>query len=268
MRTATKSLAHAIGSRTGRIILLGFGFLLIAGLVTPVNTSAKGESGTIDQAIELIGAEPASAHTSGGHVYLYPPLADSDTSHRDHAGYWDRFRLTPPSSHRCYWGGYGYSADLCTDIYARTATMRVVTPFGSRTTGGDAVVQKITAVRAACASGRIADGGYRVEITATNGRTGQALGIAQVVHVASPKVRVGQKIGPWTTLGTTSTFDLSRYSSCYQVTTTAGVHIHVEFTAAHRYACLNSITPGTRLNENTRIGRIADHRYTTQRAVC
>jgi len=86
--------------------------------------------------------------------------------------------------------------DLGTGIYARRASMRVVIPMGSRTTGGDPVVQKITAVRLACAPGRVSDGGYRVEITATNGRTGQALGKAQSGARRQPQGESRLKIGP------------------------------------------------------------------------
>ena len=123
---------------------------------------------------------------------------------------------------------------------------------------------RVLSVNPGCATGNVADGGYVVKIEATNAATGVVLGRADLMHVNSPQVGAGATIGPWTTLGYTSRF---RYSSCYQVSTDAGVHVHAEFINAHRYSCYIWRSNGTAINENTVIGRVGVH-YGGQRAAC
>lgn len=111
---------------------------------------------------------------------------------------------------------------------------------------------------------RYEDGGYVVKLEAKNAATGVVIGRADLMHVASPQVTAGAVVGPWTTLGYLSRF---RYSSCYQVSNDAGVHVHAEFIDAHKYSCYIWRGNGAAINENTTIGRSGAH-YGGQRAAC
>lgn len=198
----------------------------------------------------------AAAHTSGGHVTLYPPVRGTSNL--------DRFNVADPVNHHCVYGAYGYQSDICFDHYG-TRGARVVTPFGYRTSEGDIITQRITAIRPACRSGRLADGGSMVEIEARNSRTGERMGKAQLAHIDNVQVRVGDRIGGWTVLGYLKQY---RYNSCYQVTNPAGTHLHVELTAHHRYSCTHWNIEGRPISETTPIGKMGDHRYTQRRAAC
>lgn len=197
---------------------------------------------------------------------IYTPLADGDSSHNDWAGTWDRFGIAGPAQHHRVYYGYGYRSDWSVDLYSN-AGRRIVTPFASRTSGGDRVISKVISVRRACASGRYADGGDRVQIEAINARTGKSLGIATIAHVADERVHVGQQLRGWTVIGKVGSFYLSRYASCYQVSTSRGTHVHFEVVQPRDYACYIRRSANTSLTELTPIGYVGVS-YRSTRAAC
>lgn len=206
-------------------------------------------------ALAVVAPGAARAHSTTEYVSLYTPLVGSSA--------WARTPGTEPANHHIVFSNWGYRNDWSVDLYA-PAGSRVVSPFGSKASNGQPMTIRVVSVRAGCASGSIADGGYVMTIEATNASTGVVLGRADLMHVASPQVGAGAVIGPWTTLGYTSQF---RNSNCYQVSTASGVHVHAEFINNHRYSCYIWRTNNAAINENTVIGRVGVH-YGGQRAAC
>lgn len=198
---------------------------------------------------------PAQAHGSTEYVDLWTPLVGGSA--------WARTGGTEPAAHHIVYSNWGYQNDWSVDIFSGPGT-RVVSPFGSKASNGQAMTVRVVSVGAGCASGNLADGGSVVKLEATNSATGVVLGRADLMHVANPQVGPGAVVGPWTTLGYTSRF---RYSNCYQVSNDAGVHVHAEFINAHRYSCYIWRSNGAGVNENTVIGRVGVH-YGGQRAAC
>lgn len=212
----------------------------------------------------LAGQAPALAHTTNDWVHVYNPIIDDDADHNDISAWWPWGAGVAPAGHHIVYSNYGYSNDLSMDIFTKAAGRRFVTPFGSKTNSGHAVESKIVGIRPGCASGNVADGGYRVTVEARDKTTGVVLGRADLMHVDRPKVSVGQVIGGWTTIGFTSRF---RYSSCYQVSNDSGIHAHVELINKHKYACYIPYGYNQALTELTRIGIVGAH-YGGQRARC
>jgi hypothetical protein len=198
---------------------------------------------------------PAQAHSTSEYVSLWTPIVGSSR--------WATTAGTQPSGHHIVYSNWGYLNDWSVDIFAPPGS-RVVSPFGSKASNGQPTRVTVVGVRSGCASGAIADGGYRITLELQNAATGVVLSRADLMHVNSPQVGVGAVVGPWTTLGYTARF---RSSSCYQVNNDAGVHVHAEFVDAHRYSCYVNRGNGAAINENTVIGRAAAHRD-GRRAVC
>lgn len=199
----------------------------------------------------------ASAHTSGHTVNVYPPIVGAST--------WDRFGVSPPSSHHRVFYNWGYLNDWSVDIY-RAPGATVVSPFGSVTSAGNPVSVKVVTVTPGCATGNLADGGYRIGLEARDASTGDILARADVMHVTNKpsSIVVGATVGPWTSLGTTGRF---RYSSCYQVNGDSGVHIHLEVINQHRYSCYYYRNSGTEMTDLTVIGLGGSH-YSGPRQAC
>jgi hypothetical protein len=210
-----------------------------------------------------LGPTVAAAHTTSDAVYLYTPFTDGDGDYSDVVANWATTPGTEPARHRCVFGGYGYPADYCVDIFASIGRI-IISPFGSKTTTGHPTRVTVLYVGPGCASGRISDGGYEVVLEAVDASTGAVLGRGVLMHVNAPRVARGQTVGPWTPIGTAARFN---YSSCYQVTSNSGTHVHLEIVQPHRYACYVWRSNGTPLTELTVIGKAGVH-YSGQRAVC
>ncbi|MFD0555624.1 hypothetical protein FB566_0833 [Stackebrandtia endophytica] len=202
-------------------------------------------------------APTASAHESGHTVNVFPPITGAST--------WDRFGHSPPSSHHRVFYNWGYLNDWSVDIY-RAPGATVVSPFGTTTSAGNPVSVTVVTVAPGCATGNLADGGYRIGLEARDTSTGDILARADVMHVTDKPadIVVGATVGPWTPLGTTGRF---RYSSCYQVNGDSGVHIHLEVINHHRYSCYVYRDSGTEMNDLTVIGLGGSH-YSGPRQSC
>jgi hypothetical protein len=206
---------------------------------------------------------PAAAHTGSDIVYLYNPIDDGG-SHNTVSAWWPwGWEVSPPGHHIVY-SNWGWMNDWSMDIFSRASWKPVVTPFAYQTTAGHVVRNTVVGIRPACASGVIDDGGYRITIEAVDTVTGEVLARADLGHIISPQVYVGQQIGGWTTIGYTHRF---RYSSCYQVSTDSGIHVHFEVVNYHRYACWYGYGYNAGLTPLTAIGAAATH-YGSQRAQC
>ncbi|MFC8727988.1 hypothetical protein [Streptomyces bacillaris] len=187
-------------------------------------------------------AQPLAAAT----IAVYPPIQGPSI--------WDRFGQTPPSSHHRVFSNWGYLNDWSVDIYQNPGAT-VVSPFGSKTSTGSAVTVRVVTVRAGCATGNLADGGWRIGLEASDNATGAVVGRADVMHVDQKpaSITVGATVGPWTRLGQTGRF---RYSSCYQVNGDTGAHIHLEVINRTKYSCYIARGAGAGLGDETVVGRV------------
>ncbi|POG48953.1 hypothetical protein BV881_02080 [Streptomyces sp. ZL-24] len=187
-------------------------------------------------------AHPLAAAT----IAVYPPIQGPSI--------WNRFGQTPPSSHHRVFSNWGYLNDWSVDIYQNPGAT-VVSPFGSRTSTGSSVTVRVVTVRPGCATGNLADGGWRIGLEASDNATGAVVGRADVMHVdrKPASITVGATVGPWTRLGQTGRF---RYSSCYQVNGDTGAHIHLEVINRTKYSCYIARGAGAGLGDETVIGRV------------
>ena len=189
-------------------------------------------------------------------VAVYPPIQGGST--------WDRFGQTPPSSHHRVFSNWGYLNDWSVDVYQNPGAT-VVSPFGSKTAAGNPVSVHVVTVTPGCATGNLADGGWRIGLEARDDSTGTVVGRADVMHVDQKPdaIAVGATVGPWTALGKTGRF---RYSSCYQVNGDTGAHIHLEVINKNRYACYINHGAGAGLSDETVVGRVGTQNSGPQQA--
>ncbi|MFI7023187.1 hypothetical protein ACIBMZ_10790 [Micromonospora sp. NPDC049900] len=197
----------------------------------------------------LVPASAGQAHAVADAVNVYPPIQGAST--------WDRFGLSGPASHHRVFSNWGYLNDWSVDIY-RNPGATVVSPFGTTSAAGHPISVRVVTVRPGCATGNLADGGYRIGLEARDDRIGAVIARADVMHVANKPagIVVGATVGPWTKLGETGRF---RYSSCYQVNGDSGAHIHLEVINQHRYSCYIRRSANTALTDLTVIGRAGVH---------
>lgn len=196
-----------------------------------------------------LGAPAAQAHHAPSlpGVNIQPPFS----------GYWDRFGGTSPAAgHHRPFGG-----DLAFDFYRGPGAGIKVRAWPVSQVG--AVSYRVAAVQAACRSGLIADGGYAVKVEFHYG--GHNVGHAWYVHVDRPQVTAGQWIGHAATIGYTSRF---RYSSCYQVNTDTGVHVHQEYYSNRHYACFIRRPAGAWVDYWGVLGRVGGNYAWGANAAC
>jgi hypothetical protein len=173
------------------------------------------------------------------------------------SGAWDRFGLAHPSSHHTPYGG-----DWATDLYATSGTPVYFHPFDNYT-GGTYVV---SSVAAACRSGIIADGGHAVKVELKD-RAGTSLGWVLYSHLDRVPAGVanGQPISSGALLGYTRRWN---HSTCYQVSTEEGVHVHYEAYNHHNYACYWDYGSGQTVASNRSMGLVGAHGVTTAKTAC
>ena len=157
-------------------------------------------------------------------------------------GTWDRFGLANPRNHTPVFGG-----DLAFDYYG--AQGQTVRAFLGTTVPFAGLTARVGDVRPTCRSGVIADGGYTVRVDVSN-TNGQSVGRIYYGHLQNP-LGVGAGV-PWgQPLGTLHQF---RNNSCYQVSTAAGIHTHMEIYSSSGWACYVDRPAGTGLGENAALG--------------
>ena len=188
-----------------------------------------------------VAAPPATAATPA--VWVGSPLAARWPTNSD----------SLPANHHLPYGG-----DWSVDLQGVGAGAGVYV-YAAPQTGGLSITARVEIVRAACASGNIADGGYRVTVGFYNGST--KIGTATYAHI-NPSVSQGATIGRWgTLLGTVGSYN---WSSCWQ-----GVHVHYEMYSQVNYACYNrGWTPGMTLNPTNFLGFIGGSYATGKRQPC
>lgn len=167
----------------------------------------------------LATAEASAPHTP---IVINAPIAN---------GVFDRWGYSHPSVHHTPWGGdwatdfYGYpGSPVRLDIREYSAGATAGTPYGVVLSNGSS-----------CAS-PYDWAGTAYQIALYDG-AGSSVGWVLYAHVDTSGVGlypVGSVLGANTLLGYTAQYP---WSYCYQVSTSAGVHTHVEAYNDHDYAC-------------------------------
>lgn len=206
-------------------------------------------------------APQAEAHPNSDYVRIYNPVADGVGGHNQVSAYWATTPGTEPPNHHVVYSSYGFPSDWSVDIFGPPGRP-IVRPFGTRTLAGHLVDVTVVDIRPACASGNPADGGYVVTLEARDSVTNSVLGRTELAHLRQLTVREGDVVTKWERIGYTGRF---RYSSCYQVTSSAGVHVHLEAVNRHLYSCYKARSNGAALTETTQIGAVGVHRQSSQR---
>lgn len=160
-------------------------------------------------------------------VVVQPPMS----------GYWDRFGASPPTSHHRPFGG-----DFAVDFHRNPGTDDTVRVRAYPASGSGSVRYRIDDVRMACKSGVHADGGRAVKVGFFIGDT--RVGHAWYVHL--DRVPSTIKAGSWVSHAAVVGY-ISRFkeTTCYDVSSNDGVHVHLEYYSNRHYACWISRPAGT-----------------------
>ncbi len=197
-------------------------------------------------------AAAAFTATAGAH---HAPSLPAVNVQPPFSGYWDRFGYAPPSSHHIVYGG-----DWSVDMYRSPGSTVRVRAWPVSQQGG--VAYRIAEVRRACGSGVYSHGGNRVKVDFHY--AGKHIGHAWYAHLANVAVAPGQWVPHGALLGYTARFT---YSSCYKVTSDAGVHVHFELFSNRHYACYIRRSAGAWVDYWGVIGRIGgSYAYAIRRA--
>jgi hypothetical protein len=162
---------------------------------------------------------------------------------------------THPSCHDIHQSG----ADWSTDVYAVDGT-EVRANFANPTGNLSLRVEYVGSI-SNCSAGKV----IRVRVKVDN----VDLGWIQYVHVNTPWANGHtQDISNGTLLGTTKFWSYD--ADCWQVSTSSGVHVHLESgnTPATEKACYVSLTSGSTYSASTIISRVGNTGVTTSRTEC
>ncbi|MFF0723107.1 hypothetical protein [Micromonospora sp. NPDC003816] len=170
------------------------------------------------------------------------------------SGYWNRFNSVNPATHHIIW-----TADWATDFYMG-AGMTVRTRAYPESQVG-AVQYRIASVTNTCKAPNNAGKTVQVEFW----YNGVLAGWAYYAHLDAVPVSAGQWVAHAAILGYTKRWTKS---SCYDVTTDEGVHVHFElFTKGDgHYACWYARPAGTWVDYWGVIGRIGYNTPTSKRS--
>ena len=192
--------------------------------------------------IPMCGAPPSQATTNA--VWVGSPVN----------GTWAYYASSLPASHHIVWGS-DWSVDL--PAGGGQEVILYVAPQDSRLS----VTTRVDKVQATCASGRISDGGYMVEIGIYNGSS--KIGRVNYAHI-QPSVSQGQVVSRWgSRIGTVGSYTRNP-TGCWD-----GEHVHVEMYSQANYACFNKGF-GLRqaVNRTNFIGFTGGNFASRQRAAC
>ena len=158
--------------------------------------------------------------------------------------------LSDPATHPVYFSGGQWS----TDLYAPEGTNVAINMVAA----SGPIVIKVEAAGPLNSCNGVSPGAYaKLGISVSGTRIGQVL----YEHLSGLQVSTGQTIPNGTVLGKTHWWP---YSSCYQVSTAAGIHTHIEVGSSSGTACYVGRPLGTRLTSTDTIGAVGGG-YTTKR---
>jgi len=127
------------------------------------------------------------------------------------AGSFDRFAIAgPDDNHHIIYG-----ADWSADIYASSGT---AVRFRANVRG------RISRLENTCREGGLNAGGLTASVDLLDA-AGKKIGAAHYLHLANPRVKIGDSIESGTVLGETKQW---ASSTCYRVSNDNGTHVHFE----------------------------------------
>jgi hypothetical protein len=212
-----------------------------------------------------LGGTGVSASTPDPAVWIGSPVNGTwpNTAGCAGAGYPSDACSLPTVHHTVYSSSFDWGTtinDWAADDQGVPAGRRVML-YAAPVNGGYTVSAHVDAVGAACASGRISDGGYRITIGIYAGST--KIGTVTYAHV-NPSVSAGQWINRWgTQVGTVGSYN---WTSCWQ-----GAHVHLEMANRHNYSCFSNIFtryPGAQLSETNFQGYLGGSYASAPRRAC
>lgn len=188
------------------------------------------------------------------------------------AGYWDRFGLAHPSEHHivtcepkasgnfttnqgCGTNTYG-KGDWSLDFYLPAGSSVRYDAVGS----GGTLTAKVWAIQPTCSQ---SSAGKTVFIDLYIGSAWE--GWVSYSHLDQVAVSVGQTISPSQIIGKTKKWS---YSTCWQVSSDAGVHTHIEMWDKYRYSCYTNYQSRTYLGSSMNLGVVGRTIYTGIRSRC
>jgi hypothetical protein len=211
--------------------------------------------------VVMVAGQPASAHAAHPAVWIGSPLQGRWPTAAGCAGAsYPSANCSLPTAHHSFSYGDPYPGDFAVDLQGVPAN-RVVRLYAapSNTSLNNQIRARVERVVPACASGRIADGGHAVVVGIYQNST--KIGTVKYVHV-NPTVTAGQWINRWgTQIGTVGSY---QSNSCW-----TGVHLHLEMTNWHHYACYNrGWSPGQQVNATNFIGFLGGDFARAPRRAC
>lgn len=158
--------------------------------------------------------------------------------------------------------GYNYTHDWSMDFYAPAGTDVMVFAAPKNSVYNNEITAQVLSVRAACGSGVIGNGGYVVIVGIVH--AGVRVGSVAYAHVNPDFDRNGVTNSTDISFrGTVSRWGgyigkVGSYvrNSCWDVGTTNGHHVHVEFANVKNYACYRDLAPGSVISQGEFMGYV------------
>jgi hypothetical protein len=198
--------------------------------------------------------ESASASTPDPSAWVGSPITGTwpDSQGCAGAGYPSTTCSLPWVHHVTYTSVYDWGTganDWAADLQGVVPNATPVVFYAAPQNTAQSLSARVEAVAPACGSGRISDGGYRVQVGMYI--NGVKIGTATYAHI-NPTVAAGQWINRWgTRIGTVGNYNLNDSNKCW-----TGAHVHVELSSRHNYSCYSGVFQGTpwRIGEHDFIG--------------
>jgi hypothetical protein len=156
--------------------------------------------------------------------------------------------------------GYSYRHDWAMDFYAPAGTQVRLYAAPKNTAYNRTITAKVLNVRAACRSGVISQGGYVVFVGIFH--EGVRVGDIAYAHVNpdfdgngvtnSADVNFRGSLNRWG--GYIGTIGRYTRNGCWDVGSTAGHHLHLEFANVRNYSCFRKLSAGSVISQHEYMG--------------
>jgi hypothetical protein len=170
--------------------------------------------------------------------------------------------------------GYSYVHDWAMDFYAPAGTPVRLYAAPKNSALNSQITAKVLSVRATCASGRIADGGYVAFVGLYH--SGTRVGSIAYAHV-NPDFN-GDGVTNSTDIGYRGSLNrwggyigrVGAYSpnTCWQVNSTSGHHVHLEFANVQNYSCYRNLAAGSVISQSEYMGYLGGAFATARNKPC
>jgi hypothetical protein len=170
--------------------------------------------------------------------------------------------------------GYSYLHDWAMDFYAPAGTAVRLYAAPKNSALNSQITAKVLSVRAACRSGRIGDGGYVVFVGLYH--SGTRVGSIAYTHVNpdfnadsvtnSTDVNYRGGLNRWG--GYIGKVGKYTRSTCWDVSSTAGHHLHLEFANVRNYSCYRNLSAGAVIAQSEYMGYLGGAYATAPNRPC